>query len=125
MKFVSRFDSKETPALLSPWSIIHFSVGGLAYQYKKYINFTMAELGHLAYELSGGKEIFEAVGVEPKHDSSFENNVTDQACFTAGWYLAPRWIRYEIVVPVGFFLFTALKIGFEPPATESSQSVLT
>ena len=115
MKLISRFDSKEDPALLSPWSIIHFAFGGMAWQYKKYINFTWAEILHLAYELSGGKQVFEQLGFEPKHSSSFPNNVTDQAVFTLGWYFAPRWIRYEIVAPAGFFLFSALKIGFEAP----------
>ncbi len=115
MKFVSRFDSKTDPALLSPWSIIHFAFGGLAYQYKKYINFTIAEILHLAYELSGGKQVFEQLGFEPKHDSSLENNITDQAAFTLGWYFAPRSLRYDIVAPAGFFLFSVLKVGFEPP----------
>ncbi len=114
MKLVSRFDSKEDPALLSPWSMIHFAFGGMAWQYKKYINFTYAELLHLAYELSGGKQVFEQLGFEPKHSSSLGNNITDQAAFTLGWYFAPRWIRYDIVAPAGFFVFSVLKIGFEP-----------
>ncbi len=115
MKLVSRFDSKEEPALLSPWSMIHFAFGGMAWQYKKYINFTYAELLHLAYELSGGKQVFEQLGFEPKHSSSLGNNITDQAAFTLGWYFAPRWIRYDIVAPAGFFVFSVLKIGFESP----------
>ncbi len=115
MKLISRFDSKTAPALLSPWSIIHFSVGGLAYQYKKYINFTYAELLHLAYELSGGKQVFEQFGFRAKHDSSFENNMTDQGVFTLGWYFAPRGVRYDILVPISFFVFSWLKVGFEPP----------
>ncbi len=121
MKLVSRFDSIKDPALLSPWSLIHFAYGGLAYQYRRWVHFKYAELIHLAYELSGGKFVFEQMGVDPKHDSSFENNAMDQICFTAGWFLAPRWIRYELAAPAGFLLFTYLKIGFEPPEGEEEE----
>ena len=115
MKLVSRFDSKAHPAVLSPWSIIHFAAGGLARKHEKSINLFLAELIHAAYEFSGGKDVFEQFGFDVKHPSSTENNFADQGVFTLGWYFAPKGWPYEILVPVGFAAFSYLKIGFIAP----------
>ena len=114
MKLLAAFDSPDDPAMISPWSIIHFAAGGWARQHQGNISFAVGEALHFAYELSGGKDLFEQLGYEVKHDSSFANNVTDQVFYTLGWFFAPQALNYDIVVPAGFVTFTTFQFGFGP-----------
>ena len=81
MDLYARADSEEQPAILTPWSLIHFTTGAAS---SSVFSFWTAELLHFGYELIGSKRIFNSLGFNITKSSSFINSVGDQAVFTVG-----------------------------------------
>ena len=81
MRLIERTDSKEKPAVLTPWSLVHVASGAAS---RSYTGFWSAELIHLIYELIGSKRVFNLFGFKITKESSIINSVGDQASFTLG-----------------------------------------
>ena len=85
MKLVGRTDSKTKPVAITPWSMIHFTVGAASLSYT---GFWSAELLHLIYEFVGSKRVFNIFGYNITKEDSIINSIGDQGAFTLG-----RWMK--------------------------------
>ena len=82
--FIAIAETTETDVLLTPWSIVHVLVGGVA----RKINISLLwwEIAHGAYELKDF--IVTQQDKSPELYNSLWNSFGDQLVTTAGWYLA-------------------------------------
>ena len=108
MNVFKRTDSKTHPAILTPWSLVHFAAGAAS---KNYMSLFKAEFAHLVYEIVGSKRIFNMLGFNIKKESSFVNSVGDQAIFTLGRAVHKSEIWTWVTVAVAL-LYTVLGIEF-------------
>ena len=96
-KIIAQYETQKTTAAFTPWSIVHGLVGACA---KKYgVRFWWWQGLHALYEV---KDQFRTI----EERNSLLNTVGDQVSTTAGYMLAPAWVK-----PEDMLLVTAIALA--------------
>ena len=119
--FLSDVDKYETPALLTPFSIVHFLSGAAsaAVLYGMYgldfqMSFVIFFVAHFIYEY---KDYRNSYILRVSNDNTLENSVADQICGIIGFlttvYLWDRKVLQVYVVPIVTLYFIMLAMFTE------------
>ena len=87
-RLVAWAETRDQDVLLTPWSLVHFTVGGAAR--KLDFNFWVYEALHALYEAKDNLMMRN----KPHLVNSLTNSLGDQAITTLGWYLAKHGSKH-------------------------------
>ncbi len=109
MKLFSSKDTVPAPAIITPWSLIHYCAGAAS---RKYMHFWTGQTMHIIYEFIGSKKIFTAAGFEVKEKSSVMNSFGDHFSFSAGQFPIVKNAPWGLMTVALFAWFTYKKVEF-------------
>jgi hypothetical protein len=88
-KLIGPSESTEHDVLITPWSAVHFGVGGVAGQLN--IGFWWFQMIHGAYEL---KDFWVTQQGDSEYYNSTYNSIGDHTIATLGWFLGRSYKNF-------------------------------